>query len=58
MFVFLFLSEYGILILMSAITELVIIGQISLFSVLVVSSLLLLRRCFPRVRYDSLMTLI
>lgn len=58
MFVFLFLSEYGILILMSVITELVIIGQISLFSVLVVSSLLLLRRCFPRVRYDSLMTLI
>jgi len=58
MFVFLFLSEYGILILMSAITELVIIGQVSLFSVLVVSSLLLLRRCFPRVRYDSLMTLI
>jgi NADH-quinone oxidoreductase subunit H len=53
-FVYIFLREYGIVIMMAAITRVVTTGEVGLLCLFVVTMALLLRRCFPRVRYDSL----
>jgi len=57
-FVYLFLREYGIIVLIAVITEIIMSGKISLISLLLVVFLLFIRSCFPRVRYDSLITVI
>jgi len=55
-FVYLFLREYGIVIIISLITNVVLTGRVGLVGVFLVIIMLLLRSCFPRVRYDSLMS--
>jgi NADH:ubiquinone oxidoreductase subunit H len=54
-FVYLFLREYGIVIVMSIITTIVFMNGIGVLVFLFVFVMLLIRSCFPRVRYDSLM---
>jgi len=56
-FVFLFLREYGIIIILRLIMRLVLVGGPSLLGILYVSTILFLRRCYPRVRYDIIMTI-
>jgi NADH:ubiquinone oxidoreductase subunit H len=58
MFVYLFLREYGIVIVMALITNIVVFGSIGLASLVLVVLILLIRRCFPRIRYDSLIRFI
>jgi len=57
-FVYLFLSEYGIVIIIAIITRIVITNKIGVVRVGLVLILLVIRRCFPRVRYDSLIRFI
>lgn len=57
-FVLLFLSEYGILAVIAIITNLVIISKINLIRIFILGVILFIRSCFPRVRYDILMSLI
>lgn len=58
LFVYLFLREYGILIIIAIVTNIVLTNEIWVLSFIVISIILLMRSCFPRVRYDSLMRLI
>jgi NADH-quinone oxidoreductase subunit H len=58
MFVLLFLREYGILIVIAGLTNLIIFGEINFFRIILVVFILFIRSCFPRIRYDSLMGLI
>jgi len=53
-FVYLFLREYGIVIVIRAITNIVIRGKIRLITLFFIGVILIIRRCFPRIRYDSL----
>lgn len=53
-FVYLFLREYGILIVIMAITRIVLFRTINGMTLVLVRIILIIRRCFPRVRYDSL----
>jgi len=53
-FVFLFLREYGIIIIIALIAGLAMNGHLSEERLLFVAILLFIRRCFPRVRYDVL----
>jgi len=57
-FVYLFLREYGIVIIIALITNVVVLGSIGYISLVLVFLMLLIRSCFPRVRYDSLMRFI
>lgn len=57
-FVFIFLSEYGILLSLSLIARLGLFGAIRGFSMFCIIALLFVRRCFPRVRYDVIMSII
>jgi len=57
-FVLLFLSEYGILLFLRLVLAVIITRVPSLIACICVFFLLLIRRCFPRLRYDSLITLI
>jgi NADH:ubiquinone oxidoreductase subunit H len=58
-FVYLFLSEYGIILFISALVVKVIIITINTLMFLFLASIILIfRRCYPRVRYDSLIGLI
>jgi len=57
-FVYLFLREYGIVVVIAAITNIALSGGINLTTFFLTLVILLLRRCFPRVRYDSLMRFI
>jgi len=57
MFVYLFLREYGMVIVIARITSFIAVGDISL-RLIVSFWILLIRRCFPRLRYDSLMRFI
>jgi len=56
-FVFLFLREYGIIVVLRLIMRLVLVGQPSLLAIVYVSLILFLRRCYPRVRYDIMITI-
>jgi NADH:ubiquinone oxidoreductase subunit H len=51
-FVFLFLREYGIIIVLRLIIGLVLVGSPTILGMLYVTVILFLRRCYPRVRYD------
>lgn len=57
-FVYLFLREYGIVIIIRIVTDIVLSGTVGIITLLLVVVLLLMRRCFPRVRYDSLIRFI
>jgi len=57
-FVYLFLREYGIVIVIAAITNILITRTVGVETLILVFAILLMRRCFPRVRYDSLISLI
>lgn len=57
-FVYLFLREYGMIIVMSMILRLALSGVISVLFIFVLSLLLFIRSCFPRVRYDIIITII
>lgn len=57
-FVFIFLSEYGILIALRLLATIGISGTLNYLSVLGVVLTLYVRRCYPRVRYDTLMGVI
>jgi len=56
MFVYLFLSEYGMVLVMAGITRIVLTSKLGVLRVILVRVMLLMRRCFPRIRYDSLMS--
>jgi NADH-quinone oxidoreductase subunit H len=56
-FVFVFLREYGILFSLGALLRLGLLIEISILVVLSILTLLFIRRCFPRIRYDTLMGL-
>jgi len=58
LFVYLFLSEYGILILFRGLTMILLFNNFLVLGTALIFFLLLIRSCFPRLRYDSLMTLI
>lgn len=58
LFVFLFLSEYGIIIVISLIRRYVIITNATLLALVIRRLILFSRSCYPRVRYDSLIGLI
>lgn len=57
-FVFLFLREYGMIIVLRMIMRLVLIRGPTLFGMLYVVIILFLRRCYPRVRYDIIIRII
>lgn len=57
-FVFLFLREYGIIIVLRLIIRLVLARSPTLLGILYVIVILFLRRCYPRVRYDVIMRII
>jgi len=58
LFVYLFLSEYGILIFFRGLTMILLFNNFLVLGTTLIFFLLLIRSCFPRLRYDSLMTLI
>ena len=58
MFVYLFLREYGMLIILSSVLGLLVEGKILLCPLLIVGLILLVRSCYPRIRYDLLIRLI
>jgi len=58
MFVYLFLREYGMLIILSSVLGLLVEGKILLCPLLIVGLILLVRSCYPRIRYDLLIGLI
>lgn len=58
MFVYLFLREYGMLIILSAVAGIIIETQVYLFPLLLVGLILLVRSCYPRARYDLLIGVI
>jgi NADH-ubiquinone oxidoreductase chain 1 len=51
-FVYLFLREYGILIILSFIAGVALYGKTTVYFIIFMSFLLFIRSCFPRVRYD------
>jgi len=57
-FVYLFLREYGIIIVISFVWSLAIFGKIIVISLWIVAFLLFLRSCFPRIRYDVIIIII
>ena len=58
MFVYLFLREYGIILFMSVLVTKAIMGVINILMFLFLATIILVfRRCYPRVRYDSLIGL-
>lgn len=58
-FVLLFLGEYGIIIVMRLISSMAVYGETSFFTrTWLFIIILLLRRCFPRIRYDIIIGLI
>jgi NADH:ubiquinone oxidoreductase subunit H len=57
LFVYLFLREYGIIILMSVVASLALLRNESLLGFVLSVLILLSRRCFPRLRYDVLIGL-
>ena len=57
-FVYLFLREYGILIIIALITNFIIEGCNTFIRIVITRIFLLFRSCFPRFKYDSLITLI
>jgi len=57
-FVFLFLREYGIIIVLRMIIRLVLARSPTLLGILYVVIILFLRRCYPRVRYDIIIRMI
>jgi len=57
-FVYLFLREYGMVIILCLIAEIIAVNSISTITLGLVSLFLFLRRCFPRIRYDSLIRVI
>lgn len=57
-FVFLFLREYGIIIVISLIGRISVLKGSPGFLLMFVFMLLFVRRCFPRLRYDTIMIFI
>jgi NADH:ubiquinone oxidoreductase subunit H len=57
-FVFLFLREYGIIIVLRIIIRLVLARSPALLGILYVVIILFLRRCYPRVRHDIIIRII
>jgi len=58
-FVYLFLREYGIILVMAAITRIILFIYFNILVFLwLVRIILIFRRCYPRIRYDSLIGLI
>lgn len=55
LFVFLFLAEYGIIIFFSILTQIVFFSKNLFLGVLVIFLLLIIRRTYPRFRYDKLL---
>lgn len=55
-FVYLFLREYGIIIVLMLILSFSFKRFVFVFPFLIIASLLFIRRCFPRVRYDIIIT--
>lgn len=58
MFVYLFLREYGILIIISIVSDLILTGGVGLIRLLFIRLFLLFRSCYPRLKYDSLIRII
>jgi NADH:ubiquinone oxidoreductase subunit H len=56
-FVLLFLKEYGSLLFFSVLVSTIFIGGLFLGTVIIFFSLIVVRRRFPRIRYDKLMGL-
>lgn len=56
-FVYLFLREYGIIIVLRLITRVGLFGQTTTLRLLFTCCLLFVRRCFPRIRYDVIIRL-
>lgn len=57
-FVFLFLREYGMIVVLRVIMRLVLTRGPTLLGMLYVVIILFLRRCYPRVRYDIIIRII
>lgn len=57
-FVFLFLREYGIIIILSLLWRFSLFGNLRILIIGFLRVLLFCRRCFPRLRYDLMITII
>lgn len=57
-FVFLFLREYGIIIVIATILSLVELGEVGGLAFFIRRLILIARSCYPRVRYDTLISTI
>jgi NADH:ubiquinone oxidoreductase subunit H len=53
----LFLREYGIIIVLRLIIRLVLMGRIGMMGIAYIGVILFLRRCYPRIRYDVIITI-
>jgi NADH:ubiquinone oxidoreductase subunit H len=56
-FVYLFLREYGIIMVISVVAV-IMVGGSPIYIVVLALALLFIRRCYPRIRYDSLIEFI
>jgi len=56
LFVYLFLSEYGMVLVMSISACFILTGRANIIALPVLGFMLLMRSCFPRIRYDLLIT--
>nr|YP_009346430.1 NADH dehydrogenase subunit 1 [Paralongidorus litoralis]AOT84241.1 NADH dehydrogenase subunit 1 [Paralongidorus litoralis] len=56
-FVFVFLSEYGMLASLGMVTSVGLLGGMNMVALLALMTLLFVRSCYPRVRYDVMMSL-
>jgi len=56
-FVYLFLREYGMIIILSFIASVALFREVTMGGALFVCVILFMRRCFPRIRYDIIMSL-
>lgn len=57
-FIYLFLREYGIIMIFSSIAGNFVTGSTLITSVLMVTLVLIIRNCYPRLRYDSFIEII
>jgi NADH-ubiquinone oxidoreductase chain 1 len=55
-FVYLFLREYGIILVMALISRIIVLGEVNEITFGFFSLLLFMRSCFPRVRYDVIIS--
>lgn len=57
-FVFIFLREYGSILVLACVFRFIVVRKLGMVVILVSLILLLVRRCYPRTRYDVMISLV